>query len=144
MSKKTTKPKKMDYVVIWRSIFHLEAVEVTDYSNTLKLAERFLSFAISNAKSEAGFPHMKRVENNYRSQLGEEPLSSLMRMVGNGWKAICRARLNQNCRSFFTTKKTGRALTQNENHLVTRAPMKTENQKIKKVSDCTKSTISTR
>ena len=53
----------------------------TDYSIILKLAKLFLTFAVANAKSETGFSHIKRVENNYRSQLGTEPLYSQMRMV---------------------------------------------------------------
>ena len=52
----------MDYSTIWRSIFHLEAVGVTDYSIILKLAEFFLSFAVANNKSEKGFSRRKRVE----------------------------------------------------------------------------------
>ena len=74
----------MDYIAIWRSIFCLETVGVTDYSNIFKFAELCLSFAIPNANSEAGFSHMKRVENNYRSQLDQDPLSSLMRKVIDG------------------------------------------------------------
>ena len=66
---------------MWRNIFRLEAIEVTDHSNIIKLAKLCLSFAIANAKSEAGFSHMKRVESNYRSWPGEEPLSYLMGMV---------------------------------------------------------------
>ena len=40
--------------------------------------------AIANSKSKAVLSHLKRAENNYRSQLGEEPLSSLMRNVLDG------------------------------------------------------------
>ena len=71
----------MDYINVWRSIFRLEDVRVTDYSNMFKLAELCLTFAVANTKSETGFSHVKKVENNFRSQLGEEPLSSLMRMA---------------------------------------------------------------
>ena len=52
----------MDYSTIWRSIFRLEAVGVTDYSIILKLAEFFLSFAVANNKSETGVSRSKRVE----------------------------------------------------------------------------------
>ena len=78
------KTENMDDISIWRSIFHLEAVGVTDYSNIVKLAELCLTFVVENAKSETGFSHMKRVESNNWSQLGENPLSSLMRMVMDG------------------------------------------------------------
>ena len=93
----------MDYNVIWRSIFRLEAVGVIDHSNIIKLAKLCLSFAIANAKSEAGSSHMKRVESSYRSQLGEEPLSYLMRMVMDG-KPLCIAQVHQSCRSFLIAK----------------------------------------
>ena len=84
VSEQSHHAKDVNYIAIWRSIFLLEAVGVADYSNILKLAELCLSFAIANAKNEAGFSHMKRLENNYRNQLGEEPSSSLMRMVVDG------------------------------------------------------------
>ena len=71
----------MDYIAIWRNIFRLEVVEVTEYSNIVKFPELCLSLAIANAKSGAGFSHVKRVENNYRGQLGDKSLSSLMEMV---------------------------------------------------------------
>ena len=70
----------MDHISIWRSIFHLEADEVSDYSNILKLAELCSTFVEENAKSETAFSHMKRVESNHSSQLGKEPLSSLTEM----------------------------------------------------------------
>ena len=57
----------MDYIAIWRSIFRSEAVGVTYHSYIINLAKLCLSFAIVNAKSEAGFSHMKRVEGSYRS-----------------------------------------------------------------------------
>ena len=75
------KIENIHYIAIWRSIFCLEAVGVTDYFNILYLAELCLTFVVANAKSETGLSHTKRVENNYRSQLGKEPLSSLMRMA---------------------------------------------------------------
>ena len=59
-----------DYIPIWRSIFCLEGVGVTDYSNILKLTKLCLIFAVANVKSETGFSHMKRIDKNYRSQLG--------------------------------------------------------------------------
>ena len=57
----------MDYIAIWRSIFRSEAVGVTYHSYIINLVKLCLSFAIVNAKSEAGFSHMKRVEGSYRS-----------------------------------------------------------------------------
>ena len=75
------KIENIHYIAIWRSIFCLEAVGVTDYFNILYLAELCLTFVVANAKSETGLSHTKRVENNYRSQLGKEPLFSLMRMA---------------------------------------------------------------
>ena len=76
----------MDHISIWRSIFHLEVDEVSDYSNILKLAELCSTFVEENAKSETGFSPMKRVESNshsHSSQLGKEPLSSLTKMHRN-------------------------------------------------------------
>ena len=71
MSKKTARPK----------ICIVLPSGEADCSIILKLAELFLIFTVANAKSETGFSHMKRVENNYRSQLGKELLYSQMRMV---------------------------------------------------------------
>lgn len=51
------------------------------YKYILKLIELCLAFSVANAKSKTGFFHLKRVENNDRSQIGEEPLSSLMEMA---------------------------------------------------------------
>ena len=82
--KENYKAKNMDYIEIWRNIFRLEAVGVTEYSNILKLVELCLTFAVANAKSETGFSHLKRVKNSYRSNLGENTLSSIMRMVIDG------------------------------------------------------------
>ena len=121
------KTKNMDYIAIWRSMFCLEVVGVTDYSNILKLAEFCPSFAIANAKSEAGFSHVKRVENSYRNQLGEEPLLSLMRMVIDG-NRYAEHNSTKAAEALYN-KKIGRKLPQNESNLATRAPMKIQNQK---------------
>ena len=51
----------MDYIVIWRSIFHLEAVGLADYSNILKVAKLFLILVVANVKTEIDFSQMKRV-----------------------------------------------------------------------------------
>ena len=61
----------------------MDAVGVTDYSNILKLAKLYLTFAVANSESETGFSHMKRIENSTRSQVVKEPLSFLMRTVLN-------------------------------------------------------------
>ena len=80
MSKKTTEPKI--YITSpCGSIFCLEAVGVTYYSNILKLVELCLTMVVANAKSETDFSYMKRIERKYRIQLEEKPLSSLMRIV---------------------------------------------------------------
>lgn len=81
---KIDKTENVAYIAIWRSIFRLEAVGLIDYSIILKLAELFLTFSVANAKYEATFFNMKRLENNYRNQLGKEPLSSQIRMVMDG------------------------------------------------------------
>ena len=57
-------------------MFYLEAVGVIDYSNIVKLPELFLT-------SGTGFSHMKR-KNNYRTQLVEESLSCLTRIIMDG------------------------------------------------------------
>ena len=62
MSKKTARPK----------ICIVLPSGETNYTIILKLAELFLTFAVGNAQFETGFSHIKRVENNYRSQLGTE------------------------------------------------------------------------
>ena len=59
-------------------------IGVAEYSNILKLVELCLTFAITNSKSETGFSHMRRIENDQRNNLGEESLSHLMRMVMDG------------------------------------------------------------
>ena len=82
--KENYKDENMDYIAIWRSISRLEAVGVTSYSNILGLAELCLTLGVANSKSKAGLSHLKRAENNYRSQLGEEPLSFLMAIVLDG------------------------------------------------------------
>ena len=97
----------------------LEVLGVTDYSNILKIAELFLSFAIANAKSEASFSHMNKVKNNDRTQLGEEPLSSLMRMVIDG-KPYAEYNSTKAVEDFYN-KQIGRKLTQNKSNLATRA-----------------------
>ena len=74
----------MDYMEIWRNIFRLEAIGVTEYSNILKLAELCLTFAVSNAKSETGFSHIKRVQTASRANLSEQNVSSIMRVVMDG------------------------------------------------------------
>ena len=51
----------MDYIVICRSIFHLEAVGLADYSNILKVAKLFLILVVANVKTETDFSQMKRV-----------------------------------------------------------------------------------
>lgn len=51
----------MDYIVIWRSIFHLEAAGLADYSNILKAAKLFLILVVANVKTETDFSQMKRV-----------------------------------------------------------------------------------
>ena len=84
MPKENYKTENMDYITVRRSIFQLEAVGVTEYSNILILAELCLTFAVANAKSETGFSHMKRIETSYRSLLSETSLSSIMRMVIDG------------------------------------------------------------
>ena len=79
---KDYKANVMDYMEIWRSVFRLEAIGVSEYSNILKLAELCLTFAVSNAKSETGFSHIKRVHT--RAQLSENNVSSIMRVVMDG------------------------------------------------------------
>ena len=74
------KTENMDYIVIWRSMFHLEAVGVIDYSNILKLAELCLTSVVANVKSKTDFSHMKRVENNYRNLA-----IILLNENSNGW-----------------------------------------------------------
>ena len=54
------------------------------YKYILKLIELCLAFSVANAKSKTGLFHLKRVENNDRSQIGEEPLCSLMKMAIDG------------------------------------------------------------
>ena len=84
--KENYKTENMDYITVWRSIFQLEAIGVTEYySNILKLAELCLTFAVANAKSETGFSHTMRIETSYRSLLSETSLSSIMRMVIDGY-----------------------------------------------------------
>lgn len=78
------KTENVAYIAIWRSIFPSEAVGLSDYSIILKLTELFLTFSVANAKYETAFFNMKKLENNYRSQLGKEPLSSQIRMVMDG------------------------------------------------------------
>ena len=135
--KENYKTENMDYIAIWRSIFCLEAVEVTDYSNILKLVELCLSFAIANAKSEAGFCHMKRVENNYSSQLGEEALSFLIRMRMDGKlyaqhdsiKAVEAFLQQKNWKYIYAERKRSCSQSTNED---------SKTKKTKKVSECTK------
>ena len=74
----------MDYIAIWRSTFRLEATGVTDYSTIPKLAVLCLAFAVATGKYETGFFHMKKIESNFRIQLGEEQLPSPMRMRMDG------------------------------------------------------------
>ena len=57
---------------------------VTEYCNILKLAELCLTFAVSNAKSETGFSHIKRVQTASRANLSEQNVSSIMRVVMDG------------------------------------------------------------
>ena len=79
---------------------------LTDYSNILKLTILCLLFTIPNAKSEEGFPDMKRVED--RSQLVEDP--SII-IPNENCNLLRRAQLHQSCGSkllynsfnYFTT-----------------------------------------
>ena len=93
---------------------------MTDYPNILKLAELCLSFAIANAKSEAGFSDKNRVENNYRNHLGEEPLLSPVGMVIDG-KPYAEYNSTKAVEVFYN-KKIGRKLTLNKSNLATIAP----------------------
>ena len=80
---------------------------------------------------------MKRVENSYRNQLGEEPLSSLMRMIvdGNPYPEHNSTKAVE----VLYNKEIGAKLTQNESNLATRAPMKIQNQKSEKYQSVQKS-----
>ena len=40
----------MDYIAIWKNIFHFEAVGVTDYYNIIKLVELSYIFVVPKAK----------------------------------------------------------------------------------------------
>ena len=74
---------------------------------------------------------MKRVENNCKSQIGEEPLSSLMRMVMDE-KPYLEHDSTRDAEVFYN-KKIGRKRTYKENGLVTRTPMRIQNSKNQKV-----------
>ena len=53
----------MDYIAIWKSIFHFEALGVTDYFNIIKLVELSYTFVVPNAKSEIDFfPNEKSIK----------------------------------------------------------------------------------
>ena len=78
--KENYKTKNIDYIAIWRSTFCLEAVGVTDHSQVSQAMSR-IHHSKCLFKFEIAFSCVKRVENNHRSQLGEEPLSSLKRIV---------------------------------------------------------------
>ena len=71
------KANVMNYIEIWRNIFHLEVIGVREYSNILKLAELCLTFAVSNANSETGFSYIKRVPIASRTNLSEQNVSSI-------------------------------------------------------------------
>ena len=74
---------------------------------------------------------MKRVENNCKSQIGEEPLSSLRRMVMDE-KAYLERGSTRDAEVFYN-KKIGRKRTYKENGLVTRTPMRIQDSKNQKV-----------
>ena len=76
--------KSVTYVTLWRMLFQLEVVGVADYSNILRLVELCFVFAMANAKSEQGFSHMRRIENDYRARLSEMSLSTIMRISMDG------------------------------------------------------------
>ena len=100
------------------------------YKYILKLIELCLAFSVANAKSKTGFFHLKRVENNDRSQIGEEPLSSLMEMATD--ESHMQNTTTRKLRKFLYNKKIGRKLTMNKNDLAFRI------KKIKQLSECTK------
>ena len=79
---------------------------------------------------------MQRVENNCKSQTGEEPLSSLRRMVMDE-KPYLGHDSTRDAEVFYN-KKIRRKLTYKENGLVTSSPMRIQNSKNQKVLKCIK------
>ena len=61
--KENYKTENMDYIAIWKSIFHLEAIGVTDYLNIIKIVKLCDTFAVPNAKLEIDFfPYEKSIK----------------------------------------------------------------------------------
>ena len=79
---------------------------------------------------------MQRVENSCKSQTGEEPLSSLRRMVMDE-KPYLGHDSTRDAEVFYN-KKIRRKLTYKENGLVTSTPMRIQNSKNQKVLKCIK------
>ena len=102
--KENYKTENILYITIWGSISYLEVVGETDYPNILKLVELCLTFVAENSKSGTGFYYMKTVEDNYRSQLDEERLPFLIRIVID-LKPYAEHSFSKAAEVYFKTKK---------------------------------------